>query len=249
MRDADDCVGAVQEPVEAERCDQELGQRRRKVGREVSADQTRGLACSRPQSPGHTSFDVLGVELRGGPDRTGTPPLKRRPSRKKRRTSRKRVTAWCKEQCRDRRKDWFRAVHAKRRGYSPDDGGKGNAASRREVVTWARRLLCRGLKRRRQRRNSTGAGFRNRLPHVRVERPRLVGRPPTRLAAGRASAGLRPRVFLQSPVRENCTPGSVRGRSGDWPSYRDGWNPSPQVVVFTTIAGLLTIHPEPTRCW
>jgi arylsulfatase A-like enzyme len=32
---------------------------------------------------------------------------------------------------------------------------------------------------------------------------------------------LRKRVFLKSPVRENRTPGSVRGRSGNWPSYRD----------------------------
>jgi hypothetical protein len=33
---------------------------------------------------------------------------------------------------------------------------------------------------------------------------------------------LRTRVYLKSPVRENRTPGSVRGRSGNWPSYRDG---------------------------
>jgi hypothetical protein len=26
---------------------------------------------------------------------------------------------------------------------------------------------------------------------------------------------------MKSPVRENCTPGSVRGLSGDWQSYRD----------------------------
>jgi len=32
---------------------------------------------------------------------------------------------------------------------------------------------------------------------------------------------LRERVFLKSPVRENRTPGSVRGRLGNWPSYRD----------------------------
>ena len=29
------------------------------------------------------------------------------------------------------------------------------------------------------------------------------------------------RVFLKSPVRENCTPGSVRGQLGNWLSYRD----------------------------
>lgn len=33
---------------------------------------------------------------------------------------------------------------------------------------------------------------------------------------------MRKRVSLKSPVRENRTPGSVRGRLGNWPSYRDG---------------------------
>ena len=32
---------------------------------------------------------------------------------------------------------------------------------------------------------------------------------------------LRRRVFTKSPVRENRTPGSVRGLSGNWQSYRD----------------------------
>ena len=29
------------------------------------------------------------------------------------------------------------------------------------------------------------------------------------------------RVFLKSPVRENCTPGSVPGQLGNWLSYGD----------------------------
>ncbi len=32
---------------------------------------------------------------------------------------------------------------------------------------------------------------------------------------------MRRRVFTKSPVRENCTPGSVRGLLGNWQSYRD----------------------------
>src|SRR5882762_7314763 len=32
---------------------------------------------------------------------------------------------------------------------------------------------------------------------------------------------MRRRVFTKSPVRENCTPGSVRGLSGNRQSYRD----------------------------
>ena len=32
---------------------------------------------------------------------------------------------------------------------------------------------------------------------------------------------MRQRVFTKNPVRENRTPGSVRGLSGNWQSYRD----------------------------
>src|SRR5690349_23285166 len=39
--------------------------------------------------------------------------------------------------------------------------------------------------------------------------------------ANKALSLLRKRVFTKSPVRENRTPGSVRGLSGNWQSYRD----------------------------
>ena len=35
-------------------------------------------------------------------------------------------------------------------------------------------------------------------------------------------SSVRKRVTSKSPVRSCRTPGSVRGRSGNWPSYRDG---------------------------
>jgi len=34
---------------------------------------------------------------------------------------------------------------------------------------------------------------------------------------------MRKRVSTKSPVRENRTPGSVRGLLGNWQSYRDLW--------------------------
>jgi len=40
---------------------------------------------------------------------------------------------------------------------------------------------------------------------------------------GEVAEGL-PGSGTKSPVRENCTPGSVRGLSGDWQSYRDPSN-------------------------
>jgi hypothetical protein len=185
IRAADDCVCAFQHQVDAERFYQALGQRLRKVGLEVSADKTRGIPVSRHQAPGHTSFDCLGCECRWGQDRTGKPHLKRRTSRQKLRNSRQRVTDWCKEKCRYRRKDLFRELNTKLRGYDNYYGVNGNAASLREFFTGARRLLFRWLNRRSQRRSYTWAGFRTLLHHFRVERPRIVGRPPMRLAAGR----------------------------------------------------------------
>ena len=64
-----------------------------------------------------------------------------------------------------------------------------------------------------------------RSPHRKLV-PDMSGRSPqANLPEGNSLLpvlGLRQRVSSRSPVRENCTPGSVRGRSGNWPSYRDG---------------------------
>jgi group II intron reverse transcriptase/maturase len=222
IRDADDFVCAFQYQADAERFYRELGQRLGKFGLELSPDKTRVIPFTRQQGPGHTSFDFLGFECRWGRDRAGKPHLKRRTSRKKLRNSLKRVTEWCQEKCRDRRKDLVRELNAQLRGSYHYSGVNGNSASRHEFFTCVLRILFKWLNRRSQRRSYTWTGFRDLLHHFRVERPHLVGRPPPRLAAGRASAGLRKRVCLKSPVREHRTPGSVRGRSGHWPSYRDG---------------------------
>jgi hypothetical protein len=80
------------------------------------------------------------------------------------------------------------------------------------LLTW--------LNRRRQRHRDPWHGYTAGLARFTVARPRIVGRPQTRQAALETSADLRTRVFLKSPVRAHRTPGSVRGRSGHWPSYR-----------------------------
>jgi hypothetical protein len=103
--------------------------------------------------PGHTSFDLRGLELRWGRDRAGEPHRKRRTSRQKRRDSLKRVTDWCKERCRRRLKDLCRELNAKLRGYDHDHGVHGNSASLHEFFTCAMRLLCKGRNRRSQRRS------------------------------------------------------------------------------------------------
>jgi hypothetical protein len=101
-------VCAFQYQADAERFYPELGYRLGKFGLELSADKTRVIPFTLQQAPGHTSFDFLGFEFRWGQDRAGKPHLKRHTSRKKLRNSLKRVTDWCKEKCRYRRKDLFR---------------------------------------------------------------------------------------------------------------------------------------------
>jgi RNA-directed DNA polymerase len=186
IRDADDFGCAFQYQADAERCSREVGQRLGTCGLELSPDKTRVLPCTRQQVRGHTSVDLLGFEFRWGRDRVGQPHLKRRTSRKKRRNSRKRVTDWCQEKCRYRRKDLFRELNAKLRGYYHDSGVHGNSASLHEFFTCVMRILFKWLHRRSQRRSDTWTGFRDLWHHCRVERPHLVGRPPPRLAAGRA---------------------------------------------------------------
>ena len=45
---------------------------------------------------------------------------------------------------------------------------------------------------------------------------------------------MRKRVLLKSPVRENRMPGSVRGLSGNWQSYRDGAQSDAQSMLIQT---------------
>jgi RNA-directed DNA polymerase len=220
-RDAAADVAACQEQAQAARCDQELGPRRGTCGREVAPEKTRVLPCRGPHARGRPSCDCRGVEWRWGTARAGTPHLQRRTARKQRRHSLQQVTAWCRDTCRRRGRDLVRDLHAKRRGYDRDDGGQGHDPSLPQCFHRARRTRCTWLNRRSPRRSSTWPGCIERLRQVPVERPRLVGRPTRRRVPWGAEAGVRQRVCLQSPVREHGTPGSVRGRSGHRPSYRD----------------------------
>ena len=115
----------------------------------------------------------------------------------------------------------FPRRHATRRGYDHDDGVHGNAASLPQCFNRAMRMVLKGRNRRRQRHRDPWQGSKDVLEGCKVARPRIVGRPTTRQATLTTEADLRTRVCLKSPVRENRTPGSVRGPWGNWRSYRD----------------------------
>jgi RNA-directed DNA polymerase len=222
IRDADDFVCAFEEQADAERFYHVLGQRLEQFGLELSAAKTRLIPFQRYRRAGQTSFECLGFECRWGKDRQGKDPLKRRTARKKLRTALKRFTAWCKENRHLRLPVLFQRLNAKLRGYSNDYGVHGNAASLQQFFNSAMRIVLKWLNRRSQRHSYTWQGYKAVLERFKVARPRIVGRPKTRQAALKTEADLRKRVLLKSPVRENRTPGSVRGPLGNWRPYRDG---------------------------
>jgi RNA-directed DNA polymerase len=183
IRYADDFVAAFQYQAEADRFYQELGPRLGKFGLEMAADKTRVIPFSHRPPRGSTRFDFLGFEFRWGTDRGGKPHLKRRTARKKLWNSIKRFTAWCRETCRSRVRDVFRDLNVKLRGYYRYYGVHGNSPSLQQFFHHAMRILFKWLNRRSQRRSYTWTGCTELLRHFRVERPRLVGRPKTRMAA------------------------------------------------------------------
>jgi hypothetical protein len=66
--------------------------------------------------------------------------------------------------------------------------------------------------------------------------PEHTSHPPGREERGPGEPGVRKRVSLRSPVRENCTPGSVRGASGNRRPYRDGANSVQSLIVIPQLS-------------
>ncbi len=222
IRYADDEVCACAQPEDAERFDTVRGQRLQQCGLELSGDQTRRRPFSQRPAAAPTRGEFLGCALHGGTDRAGTEPRKRRTARQKGRNALKRCTAWCTEPRHLRRRVLCERLPIKRRGYDHSYGVHGHTASLPQCFHRAIRILMQWLTRRSQRRGDNWHGSQEVLKHCKVARPRIVGRPRPKKAVLMAEANMRKQVCLKSPVRENRTPGSVRGRSGNWPSYRDG---------------------------
>jgi RNA-directed DNA polymerase len=186
IRYADDFVCAFEHQAEADRFYEALGQRLGKFGLELSAEKTRVIPFSRQRPAEKTSFEFLGFEFRWGKDRAGKDHLGRRTSRKKLRNSLKRFTQWCKQNRHLSRRRLFAGLNAKLRGYYNYYGVHGNFASLKQFFYSAMGILKKWLNRRSQRRRYTWAGDEELLARLSIERPRIVGRPQTRVAASKA---------------------------------------------------------------
>jgi RNA-directed DNA polymerase len=176
VRYADDFVCGFGREEEAQRFYGELEERLRKFGLELAADKTRVIPFSRYRR-GETSFDFLGFEFRWGTDRKGQARLKRRTSRKKFRSSVKRVAEWCKKNRHRRVREQFQLLNAKLRGYYNYYGVHGNYASLDKFFYRVRRLHLKWLNRRSQRQSYTWAGYQELTQSFPLARPRIIGRP------------------------------------------------------------------------
>jgi RNA-directed DNA polymerase len=183
---ADAFVCACERQAEAERVDARLGQRRGKFGLERSADQTRVIPFSRQPPAPKTSVEWLGFECRWDKARVGKAHVTRRTARKKLRNSLKRCTQGCRENRHLRLGVLCARLNAKLRGYDNDYGVPGNCASLTQFFSQALGILQKWLHRRSQRRSYTWAGYTELLAHFKIDRPRIVGRPQTRLATSKA---------------------------------------------------------------
>jgi hypothetical protein len=197
-------------------------------GRALSAATTEH-PCSRDRHAGKPAASCCRVAWRWGRIARGSSP--HAPARLARTSvCPGRCTVWCQEQHHRRLSVRCQRLHATLRGASHSSGGHGHAASRHEGFTSAMRMLLQWRTRRRQRHRDTWHGDTDVRERWQVARPRSGGRPKTRQAVLKAEADLRQRVLLKSPVRDHRTPGSVRGRLGNWQSYRDGLRTSTEKI-------------------
>jgi hypothetical protein len=186
IRYADDFVCAFERQAEAERFYTMLGQRLGKFGLELSAEKTRVMPFSRQPPVPKTSVEFLGFECRWDKDRAGKDHVTRRTARKKLRHSLKRFTQWCRENRNLRLGVLFARLNAKLRGYYNYYGVPGNFAGLKQFFSQALGILKKWLNRRSQRRSYNWAGYNELLAHFNLERPRIFGRPKTRMATSKA---------------------------------------------------------------
>ena len=179
-------MGACERQPEAERFYTRLGQRLGQFGRELSAEKTRVMPCSRQPPAPQTSGEFLGCACRGDKDRAGKAHVTRRRARQQLRSSLQRFTHWCREHRTLRLGVLCARLNAKLRGYDNSYGVPGNFAGLKQFFSHALGMLKKWRNRRSQRCSYTWAGYHELRAHFNLERARIFGRPKTRMATSKA---------------------------------------------------------------
>jgi group II intron reverse transcriptase/maturase len=172
-RYADDCVATFQYEQDAQRIDAALGPRLGQFGLKLAAEKTRCLRFSRTDRKQSEAFEFLGFEFRWGRSRWRKPCLKKRTARRKYRAALAHIQEWLGKASRYPKRELFARLAAKRRGYYPYSGVRGNDERLSDFDYQVQRLLFQALHRRSQRTSYTWTGFAALWEHFHPPRPRI----------------------------------------------------------------------------
>ena len=172
-RYADDFVCTFRYESDAKRFYEVLGKRLKAYGLEVAEEKTNLIGFSPIDMKKSGAFEFLGFEFRWGLSRWRKPVIKRRTSRKKYRASLANFQEWCRANCRTPKKDFYRRLNSKLRGYYNYYGVRGNSKSLASFFHQVKRILFKALNRRSQRRSYNWKGFTELLKAFNLQRPRI----------------------------------------------------------------------------
>ena len=212
MRYADDYVCCFQYHRDLKKVRRVMGKRLGKFNLELSHEKTRVIKFTRFETRNNRSFVFLGFEFRWSLSRKNKPLVKMRTAKPKFRTALAALTKWIKiERHTSDMVEIMEGLSAKLLGHFNYYGVSGNMEMLSAFNHHARRLVFKWLNRRSQRKSYNWNGYNELLKHFEIPNPdywllELKG-------------ACTKRTILKSLVRENRTQGSVRGRSGIWPSY------------------------------
>jgi RNA-directed DNA polymerase len=173
-RYADDFVCAFQSETEAKRFYNDLEERFAKFGLELSKEKTKILRFTRYEKEYRTAFDFLGFEIRWGRSRNGKRIIKRRTAPKRLKKSFDNFTEWCKTIGSLRRKEIFRTLNAKLRGYYNYYGIIGNSLGLEKFFGTATRILFKWIKKKSFKRRLSWEKLNKYFRIYKIERPRIT---------------------------------------------------------------------------
>ncbi len=145
-----------------------------KFGLEVAEEKTKVIKFSRNDDRGSSKFDFVGFEFRWGRTRKGKMGVKKRTSPKKMRESIANFVVWSRSIGSMSKRQIFKRMNMKLRGYYNYYGIIGNYKSLNEFFYRVMKILFKWLKRKSFKRRLSWEKFNKYLEIYRVERPRIV---------------------------------------------------------------------------
>lgn len=173
-RYADDFICAFRLKADADKFYGELGKRLGKFELELSKEKTNIILFSRYQIGQNGRFDFLGFEFRWALSRNKKRIIKKRTTPKKMDKSLNKFTQWCRTIRSKRKKDIFKELNTKLRGYYNYYGLIGNHESLAKFFRRSIKILFKWLKRKSHKRRLNWDKFNKWMEIYGICRPRII---------------------------------------------------------------------------